>query len=130
VEHGFALLPSIQSQKRFIAILMLVGATALLTLLVLRIDHDSSSATKLSQAKAIALACKLYATDGDGSFPASLEELVPKYFPENSAFADFDYFGGKDTDSPNEVLLRSRIPDTRYRIVIQKDLSGHIIREP
>lgn len=101
-----------------------------------------------SNAKQIALGCKLYATDNDGNFPNDLSELVPSYIPVERVFksllnpayrapdefpplrsdeVDYEYFGagGKDTDPPSKTLLRSRYTTTDgKRSVVRFDLSG------
>jgi hypothetical protein len=78
------------------------------------------TARAVSDAKQIGLACKMYATDHGHNFPQTLDDLVPDYLPERKYFHEsyggddehgvgFDYFGGKDTDPPDKVLLRSKI---------------------
>ncbi len=36
----------------------------------------------VTEAKQIAIACKLYASDHEGRYPAKLEDLVPEYLPD------------------------------------------------
>lgn len=91
----------------------------------------------LSNAKQIALACKLYAMDNGDAFPATLDELVPDYLPDPAVFIcpmsgpdvpmGYEYFGGKDTDPPEKVLLVSKAADRRgRRVVVRVDVSGQI----
>lgn len=91
----------------------------------------------LSNAKQIALACKLYAMDHDGNFPPTLDVLVPEYLPDRAVFIcpmsgpdvpmGFEYFGGKETDPPKKVLLVSKASDRRgRRVVVRVDTSGQI----
>ncbi len=92
----------------------------------------------LSQAKQIALACKLFAGDHDGNFPNTLNELAPSYIdpylleallvcplsPEREAVG-YDYFGGRDTDPPEKPLFRAKhtTPGGR-RVMVYTDCSG------
>ncbi len=91
----------------------------------------------LSRAKQIYLGCRLYAGDHDGNFPATLDELVPQYLPNKSILTDpmapdaegvgYHYFGGKDTDAPNKVLLVSKAAGkNNTRVVITCDGAGRI----
>lgn len=91
----------------------------------------------LANAKQIAMGCKLYAFDHEGAFPKTLEELVPEFLPDRSIFIcplsppgetmGYIYFGGKETDPEENVLLVSKSADRRgKRIVIHVDLSGAI----
>ena len=88
----------------------------------------------LSNAKQIALGCKIYATEHNGAFPKTVEELVPEFLPNPSIFVcplspaepmGYEYFGGKETDPPENVLLVSKAADRRgRRVVIHVDASG------
>jgi hypothetical protein len=72
----------------------------------------------LAEARQIGAACTLYALDHHGQYPPALEQLVPDYLPDNHFFdcplqkqqphSGYDYFGGKDSDPPNKVLLSSK----------------------
>ncbi len=90
-----------------------------------------------AHAKDIALACRLYAEEHDGSFPKTLEELVPEFLPSRDIFIcpltgpaesmGYIYFGGKTTDPGENVLLVSKGADRRgKRIVVHVDGSGVI----
>ena len=91
----------------------------------------------LSQAKQIAIGCKIYASDHDGAFPKTLEELVPEILPSPDIFIcplsppgetmGYIYFGGKETDPADNVLLASKFADRRgKRIVVHVDMRGAI----
>jgi hypothetical protein len=94
----------------------------------------------LSQAKQIALACRLYAMDHKGDFPPTLDQLIPDYLPDKQLFdcpirkdqtpLGYDYFGGKDTDPATKILLSSKATTrTHRRIVATSDGSAMIKRE-
>ena len=91
----------------------------------------------LHRAKSIGLACKLYAGDHGGSYPSSLQQLVPSYIPDAQFIAipsrdgsrqlDFEYFGGTDTAPPESVLIR--IPPEQpdgSAVIGYSDMSGTI----
>src|SRR5205823_4298386 len=95
----------------------------------------------MSHAKQIAMGCKLYALDHKDAFPPSLDELVPEYLPDRAVFTcplsgptvpiGYEYFGGKDTDPPEKVLLVSKAADRRGRhVVVHVDSSGGIEKYP
>jgi len=86
----------------------------------------------IMQAKQIGVACRLYATDHAGKFPKTLEELVPKYLPNQQLFIcplsgpgvpmGYQYFGGTDRD---KILLMSVFQDpTGKRVVVHSDCSA------
>lgn len=90
----------------------------------------------LNNAKQIATACKLYAVDHGGAFPATLEELVPDILPDRSIFIcpytpaepmGYNYYPGKDTDPATNVLLVSKgMSKRKRRIVVHVDSSARI----
>lgn len=94
----------------------------------------------LANGKTLGLACKLYAGDHDGNFPATLEELIPKYLPDEKwlhypsrdgkQILSWQYLGGKDTDTGSNILLKTD-PDWNpdYQVVIHVDQSGLIERK-
>jgi hypothetical protein len=98
------------------------------------VQLKGSETKSLSNAKAIATTCKLYAVDHGGAFPSKLDDLVPKYMPDRTLFAStlspndpvaYYYYGGKETDPPDNVLLMSKFKDKRgKRIIIHVDTSG------
>jgi len=93
----------------------------------------------LSNAKQIALGCRLYASDNGGKFPPKLEDLVPTYVQDTKIFIDpldpqhspqgYDYFGGTDSDPPEKVLLQSKVANHGKRVVVYTDGSGVIKHE-
>ncbi len=95
----------------------------------------------LSNAKQIGLGCKLYAVDHGHNYPQTLDDLFPNYIPDRKVFhcalggddergIGFDYFGGKDTDPPDKVLLRSKITTKKgLRVVLRSDTSGAVEKE-
>jgi hypothetical protein len=99
-----------------------------------------SETKSLSNAKQIATACKLYAVDNSGAYPSKLDQLVPDYLPDRSLFASplspgesmaYYYYGGKDTDPAENVLLMSKFKDRRgKRIIIHSDTSGIVALPP
>ena len=103
--------------------------------------NDRGRATKcMSQAKQIAIACKLYAMDHKGNYPASLDELVPDYLTDRNLFVcpmtqdktamGYEYFGGKDSDPADKILLESKATTRSHkRVIITSDGSGSLKRE-
>ncbi len=94
----------------------------------------------LSNAKQIAVACRQYATDHNGAFPKTLEELLPDYLQDREIFvcpfsrdADpmgYEYYGGKETDPPQNVLLVSKaLSQGKRRVVMHVDTSGQVVRD-
>jgi hypothetical protein len=72
----------------------------------------------MAHEREIAAACKSYARDHDGRYPASLTDLIPKYIPSrvtlacpllhNDSSIGYEYFGGSSTDPGTKVLLISK----------------------
>ena len=94
----------------------------------------------LSNAKQIGTACRLYAVDKNGAFPKTLDELVPEYLPDRELFVcpfdksrdpmGYEYYGGKDTDPADNVLLVSKaLSEGKRRVVINVDTSGRVVRD-
>jgi len=92
-----------------------------------------------SRAKQLGLACRLFAMDNNGSYPASLFALFPDYLGENTIFGSpsspneplgFAYFGGKESDPPSELLLCSKdpTPDGKW-VVLYKDFTFEVVSE-
>lgn len=81
--------------------------------------------TCLNNARQIAIACRLFASDHSGSFPEHVRRLMPDYLSDAGIFAcpfsahrepiGYEYFGGKDSDPPKKLLLRANYasPDGR-----------------
>jgi len=94
----------------------------------------------LSQGKQIVLACKLYALDHGGAYPKDLEELVPNYVTNRAVFVcplsptlpiGYDYYGGKDQDPPDTVVLMSKFADRHgKRILVFSDGSAALKAPP
>lgn len=90
----------------------------------------------LSNAKQIAIACRLYAMDHQEAFPKKLDELIPDYLPDRTLFTStlspgepmaYEYFGGSEKDPSNKVLLMSKFKDRRgKRIIVFVDSSGRV----
>ena len=118
--------------------LMMVLAVPLLagiSLPVFSEVKDRGNLTKaLSNAKQIGTACKIYATDNDGKFPAKLEDLVPDYLPDASILAcqypypskpsAYEYFGGSEKDDAKKILIASPAVEGKGRVFIYVDGSG------
>ena len=96
---------------------------------------ERASLTKaLSNAKQIGTACKIYATDNDGKFPAKLEDLIPDYLPNAGILAcgypdpakpvAFEYFGGTEKDDPEKILISSPAVAGKGRVFVHVNGSG------
>ena len=96
---------------------------------------DRGNLTKaLSNAKQIGTACKIYAIDNDGKFPAKLDELIPDYLPDASILAcgypdpknpvAFEYFGGTEKDDPEKILISSPAVEGKGRVFVHVNGSG------
>ena len=82
----------------------------------------------MAEAKQIAIACKLYASDHEGRYPAKLEELVPEYLPDKKLIGGYDCLGGIDTEASNTVLLRSKsLTKDGRRVVVHSDASVALV---
>jgi hypothetical protein len=81
----------------------------------------------------------MYAVDHDGAFPNKLEELTPNYLRDPEVFKcplspdepiGFEYYGGKDSDPPTQVLLVSKaLSMGKSRVVVYVDTSGRVVRD-
>ena len=124
-----------------LAILPVIAVIAILAGIALpvfsQVQLKGKQVKSLSQAKQIAIACHLYADDHDGAFPVTIEELVPEILPDRSVFIcplsgpsepmGYIYYGGKETDPGENVLIVSKGADRRgKRIVVHVDGSGTI----
>jgi type II secretory pathway pseudopilin PulG len=123
-----------------VALIPMLALLAGIALPVFSSVQEKGQQTKsLIQAKEIATACRLYAVDHDGAFPKKLEELVPEYLSDPKIFIcplspaepiGFEYYGGKDTDPPKNVLLAGKaVRRGKQRIVVRVDTSGEVTRE-
>jgi hypothetical protein len=93
---------------------------------------------RLHLARSIVVACKLYAIDHGGKFPAHLPTLVPTYLPDARYLTfpsgdgkrrlAFEYFGGTDTGNPNDVALRvaAERPEGE-QVIVHVDTTGAIV---
>lgn len=92
----------------------------------------------LSNGKQIGTACRIYASEHQGAYPATLEELVPDYYPGGEAFIcpftptepmGYIYYPGQhDTDPAENVLLVSKgVSEFGRRVVIHMDGSGYVM---
>lgn len=77
------------------------------------------------EATAISDACQAYANDHDGNFPPKLADLAPDYLKDEKLKAkalsqglDFDYFGGKQSEDDEKVILRSKTTGTAAKHVV------------
>jgi hypothetical protein len=78
----------------------------------------AQEAASMNNGRQIAIACRAYAADHNGSFPPTLNELVPKYLPNAKTLTcpltgpsqpiGYEYYGGKDSDPGSRILLVSK----------------------
>lgn len=90
----------------------------------------------LSQIKQVGTACRIYAIDHDGKFPAKLEDLIPNYLPDASQLAcpypdpkhpvPFEYYGGSEKDDPKNILIASPAVEGKGRVFLYVDGSGMV----
>ena len=133
---GLALAGLIIGYLSFVLIIPMIAILAGIALPVFgEVQLRGKQMKSMAQAKQIAIGCKMYATEHDDLFPKTLEELVPEFLdpyvfvcPLSPAEPmGYEYFGGKDTDPPENVLLVSKAADRRgRRVVIHVDASGAI----
>lgn len=103
------------------------------------LEQNGKLSRSLSNAQQIATGCLLYAGDHNGAFPKTLNQMVPEYLPEPAIFVcplspnepiGFEYFGGKDSDPKDEVLLRSKgTTSDERRVIVYKGGKGKIKHE-
>jgi hypothetical protein len=98
--------------------------------------QDKGKATKsMSNAKQIAVACRLFAVDNNGKFPATLDELIPDYLVDRSLFTSpfaptepmgYSYVPGlTDTSPPETELIEDKFSvGSGQRIVVRVDGSA------
>lgn len=103
------------------AVLAVISVIAILAGLALpafgAVKEQALQAKALSNAKQLAVGCRIYAGEHDGKFPAKLEDLVPEIIPDAKILlcpypdqknpVPFEYFGGSEKDNPNKVLIAS-----------------------
>ena len=89
----------------------------------------------ISNAKQIYIACKIYAADHSSNFPPNLQLLVPDYIHDAKTLTcplsgdaepvGYEYFGGRETDPDDKVLLVSKgVTAEGRRVVIRVDGTG------
>lgn len=119
------------------AVMVIVSILAGVALPVFGAVKEKALLTKaLSNAKQVGAACKIYALEHDGKFPAKLEDLVPEIIPDASVLlcpypdpknpVPFEYFGGSENDGPQKVLLASPAVEGKGRVFIYVDGSGKV----
>jgi len=97
-----------------------IGLQRLIAILLISLLSQSCNRQHRSDPKAqitaLAIACKLYAGDGDGLYPESMEHLrkskaikqIPKYENMDGTSADFILIGGfMEVDADDWVILAS-----------------------
>jgi hypothetical protein len=124
---------------------VLVGAAiaAVIALPVFASVQTKGLETKaLANAKSLGVACRLYAVDNDGKYPAKLEDLLPTYLGNNREvlICPFDpsdpigyvYYGAgmKDSDnSETKVFIVSKsLSKSKGRVVVYADTSGKVVK--
>ncbi len=105
------------------------------------VQERAKEVKSMTNGKQIATACRLYAVDHKGAFPNKLEELVPEYLPDPKVLTcplsdpsvpvGFEYYGGKDTDPGNNILLVSKGTSRsgKQRVVVNVDSSAHVDKD-
>ena len=97
---------------------------------------------KSSNAKEIAIGCRLYAVDNEGKYPATLDELFPKYLENRDLLkcpfdkvnaVGFEYYGAgmKDNDPNPEstvFLVSKALSQKKNRVVVYADSSGKVVK--
>lgn len=109
-----------------VVVIAIVAAIALPAFMQARGKAMESRA--LANGRMIAVACQAYAADNDGNFPPTLQTLVPKYLPDAKILvcalnspkdtAGFRYFGGRDSDPGDKILLTSEQTGKNGRSVV------------
>lgn len=91
----------------------------------------------------IGRACQAYAKDHNGSFPRSLDDLVPQYVPDKSLFAcpmmagdpnhpaiGYKYYGGNSKDPADQLLLISLGTTSNHlKVLLFVDGSTQILKD-
>jgi hypothetical protein len=99
---------------------------------------------EMSDLKQVATACRLYADDHEGRFPAKVSDLIPDYLQDHRLFFTkgrgddppqlIIYHAGYRADDPAETLLVAsprpfESSRGRHRVVVFVDTSGRIVPE-
>jgi Domain of unknown function (DUF4190)/GYF domain 2 len=100
----------------FITVVWLLAAIAVPSFRAAK--ERAQGAESIRKARNLFDACRVYAGDHDGNFPATLDGLEPDYLSDASnrrdplapEFGDdgFNYFGGKATDPMEKVIITSK----------------------
>lgn len=120
-------------------ILFVIGMIALFAIPAFMQARGKALETRgLANGRMIAVACRAYAADHDGQFPPTLQALVPQYLPDAKSLvcalrsandtAGFRYFGGRDNDPEQKVLLASEQTSKDGRNVVVR-VSGLVEME-
>jgi hypothetical protein len=92
----------------------------------------------MSNARQIGIACKLYAVDNNGKYPATLEELIPDYLLDRTIFVSpfaptepmgYSYVPGlTDTSPPETELIEDKFSaGSGQRVVVRVDGSAVVL---
>ncbi len=104
------------------------------------VQEKGKQVKSMANGKQIATACRLYALDHKGAFPSRLEELLPEYLQDPAVLTcplsgpsiavGFEYYGGKDTDPGENILLVSKGASRgKQRVVVHVDSSAQVVRD-
>ena len=133
---------SFQTRRKIVWIICLCGLLSFGAYLLVGplVRSNGALHRRLHQARSLAVACKLYASDHGGNYPERLPDLIPQYvdrpqileFPltDNKRLLTYQYFGGKETDPPHTVLLRvSPESPGGMAVVVYSDTTGATLPE-
>ncbi|NLT71541.1 MAG: DUF4190 domain-containing protein [Verrucomicrobiaceae bacterium] len=84
------------------------------------VQHRAATAREMMGMQQVMLACRTYAADHDGRFPASLAVLAEGASPESALASGSSILyrpGFTETSAPSEILLASPVPRRDKRIV-------------
>ena len=106
-----------------------------------KVQESAKATNSRSNAKQIAVACKLYALDNGGKFPPTLQALLPDYLPDAKIFVSpfapevpvgYTYTAGLTEKSPAAtVLLEDKFAAREHlRVIVHVDCSGEIQPAP
>lgn len=89
----------------------------------------------------IGRACRAYAADHKGNFPQKLEDLVPQYLQDKTVFRcpmmsgpgqpemGYRYFGGKNSDPADQVILMSLGTSENLRVLLFVDGTVQTVKD-
>jgi hypothetical protein len=136
--NGFAIAGLITG---YFSLLFLAAVLLGMALPIFAAVQERGQAIKcLSEGKQIGVACKLYAMDHQGNYPPTLNQLIPDYLTDAKLFEcplrkgqpplGYQYFGGKDTDPADKVLLSSNATTRdRKRLLVFSNGSAALRRD-